>query len=186
MAFGGCASLPFNRSAKCNCSQRCRTTRLTWSSVMICFSFYHFATQLGSTHKNSAVSHCATRPAICMSCMPTTTKRPLQIPAEPRLRGTPETAQTSRGRWAFPAAATFALASRTGNVSEHRGALARRNRGPASLGPATSACLFEFGTGFLPSDTGAPKGGLKTMSPRRDRKSETTTREKWPQRWLFC
>ena len=22
-AFGGCASLPFNRSAKCNCSQRC-------------------------------------------------------------------------------------------------------------------------------------------------------------------
>src|SRR6266702_609195 len=23
LAFGGCASLPFNRSAKCNCSQRC-------------------------------------------------------------------------------------------------------------------------------------------------------------------
>src|SRR6516164_8153770 len=82
-------------------------------------------------------------------------------------------------------AATLALASRTGNVSEYRGALAGRNRGPASLGAATSACLFEFGTGFLPPETGAPKGFLKTMSPRRDRKSETTTREKWPQKWLF-
>ena len=30
------------------------------------------------------------------------------------------------------------------------------------------------------------KRGLKTMSPRRDRKSETTTREKWPQKRLFC
>jgi len=46
LAFGGCASLPFNRSVKCNCSQRCRTTRLTWSSVMICFSRYHLAAQL--------------------------------------------------------------------------------------------------------------------------------------------
>src|SRR5215471_9360382 len=73
--------------------------------------------------------------------------------------------KTSRGRWAFPAAATLALASRTGNVSEHRGALAGRNRGPASLGPATSACLFEFGTGFLPSETGAPKGGPEDDVP---------------------
>jgi hypothetical protein len=24
------------------------------------------------------------------------------------------------------------------------------------------------------------------MSPGRDRKSETTTREKWPQKWPFC
>ena len=46
--------------------------------------------------------------------------------------------------------------------------------------------LFEFGTGFLPPETGAPKRGLKAMSPRRDRKSETTTREKWPQKRLFC
>jgi hypothetical protein len=30
------------------------------------------------------------------------------------------------------------------------------------------------------------KGGLKAMSPRRDQKSETTTREKWPQKQLFC
>ena len=30
------------------------------------------------------------------------------------------------------------------------------------------------------------KRGLKAMSPRRDRKSETTTREKWPQKRLFC
>jgi len=30
------------------------------------------------------------------------------------------------------------------------------------------------------------KRGLKTMSPRRDRKSETTTREKWPQKRPFC
>ena len=29
------------------------------------------------------------------------------------------------------------------------------------------------------------KRGLKTMSPRRDRKSETTTREKWPQKRPF-
>src|SRR5262249_31215221 len=28
--------------------------------------------------------------------------------------------------------------------------------------------------------------GPKTMSPRRDRKSETTTREKWPQRRPLC
>jgi cold shock protein len=29
LAFGGWASLPFNRIAKCNCWQRCWTTRLT-------------------------------------------------------------------------------------------------------------------------------------------------------------
>src|SRR5262249_55999223 len=46
-------------------------------------------------------------------------------------------------------------------------------------GPA--AWLFEFGTGFLSPETCAPKGSLKTMSPRRDRKSETTARERWPQ-----
>ena len=44
--------------------------------------------------------------------------------------------------------------------------------------------LFEFGTGFLPPETGA-KTGLKAMSPRRDRKSETTTREKWPEKRPF-
>jgi hypothetical protein len=30
------------------------------------------------------------------------------------------------------------------------------------------------------------KRGLKTMSPRRDRKSETTSREKWRQKRPFC
>ena len=32
----------------------------------------------------------------------------------------------------------------------------------------------EFGTGFLPPETGAPKAASETISPRRDRKSETT------------
>ena len=46
--------------------------------------------------------------------------------------------------------------------------------------------LFEFGTGFLPPETGASKRDLKLMSPCRDRKSETTTRENWPQKRSFC
>src|SRR6516164_2028992 len=44
------------------------------------------------------------------------------------------------------------------------------------------ACPIEFGTGFLPPETGASKRDLKWMSPRRDRKLETTTREKSPQK----
>jgi len=47
------------------------------------------------------------------------------------------------------------------------------------------ACPIEFGTGFLPPETGASKRDLKPMSPRRDRKSETTTREKSPQKRPF-
>ena len=38
------------------------------------------------------------------------------------------------------------------------------------------------GTGFRPPETGAPNRDLETISLRRDRKSETTTREKWPQK----
>jgi|SRR6516164_4021847 len=38
---------------------------------------------------------------------------------------------------------------------------------------------------FAPGDWPA-KRGLKTMSSRRDRKAETTTREKWPQKRPFC
>jgi hypothetical protein len=47
--------------------------------------------------------------------------------------------------------------------------------------PALS-CRGEFGTGFLPPETHAPKGILKTLSLHRDRKSETTNRENWPQK----
>ena len=56
-------------------------------------------------------------------------------------------------------------------------------------GPAHSCdqpAHFDFGTGFFPLETDAPKRDLETMSLRRDRKSETTTREKWPQKRLFC
>jgi alkanesulfonate monooxygenase SsuD/methylene tetrahydromethanopterin reductase-like flavin-dependent oxidoreductase (luciferase family) len=40
--------------------------------------------------------------------------------------------------------------------------------------------LFEFGTGFLPPETDAPKRSLKTVSPRRDRKSASSQRKTHP------
>jgi len=42
----------------------------------------------------------------------------------------------------------------------------------------------EFGTGA--AGDRRPESNLKTISPRRDRNSETTTREKWPQKRPFC
>src|SRR6516162_6425535 len=74
----------------------------------------------------------------------------------------------------------------------HRlGAIARarvKGQREASNSPCAllrPACPIEFGTGFLPPETGASKRDLKSMSPRRDRKLETTTREKSPQKKAF-
>jgi hypothetical protein len=44
------------------------------------------------------------------------------------------------------------------------------------------APAHEFGTGFLPPETGAQKRRWRAMSPSRDQRLETTTREKWPQK----
>ena len=45
-----------------------------------------------------------------------------------------------------------------------------------------SACPLRVWNGIFAAGDWRAKRGLKTMSPRRDRKSETTTREKWPQK----
>src|SRR6516164_8006531 len=47
-----------------------------------------------------------------------------------------------------------------------------------------SACPIRVWNGIFAARDWRAKRGLKTMSPRRDRKSETTTREKWPQKGL--
>ena len=43
----------------------------------------------------------------------------------------------------------------------------------------------EFGAGFLPPETDASKGPDDDVSGR-DRKSETTTTDKWPKKRPFC
>ena len=58
-------------------------------------------------------------------------------------------------------------------------------RRPTSPPPALS-CDVEFWNGIFAAGDGRAKRHLKTTSLRRDRKSETTRREKWPQKWLFC
>ena len=47
-----------------------------------------------------------------------------------------------------------------------------------------SACSIRVWNGIFAAGDWRAKRGLKTMSPRRDRKSETTTREKWAQKGL--
>ena len=49
-----------------------------------------------------------------------------------------------------------------------------------------SACPIRVWNGIFAARDWRAKRGLKTMSPRRDRKSETTTREKWPEKRPFC
>ena len=49
-----------------------------------------------------------------------------------------------------------------------------------------SACPLRVRNGIFAAGDWRTKTGLKTMSPRRDRQSETTTREKWPQKRPFC
>ena len=49
-----------------------------------------------------------------------------------------------------------------------------------------SACPIRVWNGIFAAGDWRAKRGLKAMSPRRDRKSETTTCEKWPQKRLFC
>ena len=44
---------------------------------------------------------------------------------------------------------------------------------------AAQACPLRVWNGIFAAGDWRAKRGLKTMSPRRDRKSETTTREKW-------
>jgi len=55
-----------------------------------------------------------------------------------------------------------------------------------SLSPRFKARLLRVWNGMFAAGDWRAQRGLKTISPRRDRKSETTTREKWPQKWLFC
>src|SRR3974390_2050276 len=55
-----------------------------------------------------------------------------------------------------------------------------RGHGPSSSQSKKGLANLPPGTGFLPPETGAPKEPQGTISPRRDRKSETTTREKCP------
>jgi len=62
-------------------------------------------------------------------------------------------------------------------------ATARRRTIP---GPLALRAVVVAGNGIFAAGDWRAKSGLKTMSPRRDRKSETTTREKWPQKRLFC
>ena len=57
-----------------------------------------------------------------------------------------------------------------------------RTRAPHSC---DQPALFEFGTGFAAGDW-RTKRSLKTMSPGRDRKSETNKREKGLQKRPFC
>jgi hypothetical protein len=51
---------------------------------------------------------------------------------------------------------------------------------------AAQARLLRVWNGIFGLGDWRAQKGLKAMSPRRDRKSETTTREKWPQKRLFC
>ena len=45
---------------------------------------------------------------------------------------------------------------------------------------------YRVWNGIFAAGDGRAKRHLKTTSLRRDRKSETTGREKWPQKRLFC
>ena len=47
------------------------------------------------------------------------------------------------------------------------------------------ACPLRVWNGIFAAGDWRAKRGLKTMSLRRDQKSETTAREKWPQKRLF-
>jgi hypothetical protein len=48
-----------------------------------------------------------------------------------------------------------------------------------------SAYPIRVWNGIFAAGDRRPESDLKTISPNRDRKSETTTREKWPQKKAF-
>jgi hypothetical protein len=55
---------------------------------------------------------------------------------------------------------------------------------PCSI--AAQARLLRVWNAIFAAEDWSAQRGLKTMSPRRDQKSETATREKWPRKRLFC
>ena len=79
-------------------------------------------------------------------------------------------------------------AGTVGARAQCRSAATTRVRRPSHLVP-TPSCTFlpcRVWNGIFAAGDWRAKKDLKTMSLRRDRKSETTTREKWPQKRLFC